>query len=251
MTRTAVVTGSAGGIGGAIRETLEGQGYRVVGVDLRGAEVNADLADPSTRSEAIAVVRDQVDGIDALVVAAGLGGTVSPASTIARVNHGAAVGFLEGLRDLLTEGGSAVAIGSNSSVFAPTDHPLLVALTAGDEERAAELADAEDGQLVYAVSKLALTRWCRAQATVWGEAGRRLNVVAPGPVPTALLQAQLDHPDYGPMVRAFPVPLGRWGTTDDIAAAVRFLVSDDAAWIHGVVLPVDGGTDAMARADVP
>lgn len=250
--RQAVVTGSAGGIGSAIRAALERDGYAVTGVDLRDAEVTADLSDPAERARAIAEVREACPELDALVVAAGLGGTVQPASTIARVNHSAAVAFLDGTRDLLVAGeGSAVVVGSNSAALAPVDDPLVSALLDGTEDAAAELADGCDGQLVYAVSKLALTRWCRRQVQPWGELGVRLNVVAPGPVETALLRAQLDDPTYGPAVRAFPVPLGRWGGADEIAAAVSFLLSEDAAWIHGVVLPVDGGTDALVHPDRP
>lgn len=254
VTRTAVVTGSAGGIGSAVVASLENAGYRVIGVDLANADVHADLADPEKRTHAVAEVADRVGHrLDALVVCAGLGGTVSPASTIARVNYFGAVAFLDGLRDSLMAGHepAAVAIGSNSASIAPGDHALASTLLAGDEEIAARLADQEDGQLVYAVGKLALTRWCRQGVQAWADAGVRLNVVAPGPVTTPLLQEQLDHPEYGPLVRAFPVPLNRWAEPREVAHAVRFLLSSEAAMIHGSTLFVDGGTDALVRPDVP
>jgi len=77
----------------------------------------------------------------------------------------------------------------------------------------------------------------------------RVNAVAPGPVLTALTKAALDHPVTGDLIRQYPVPLDRWGEPEEIAAAVWFLLSGDAAWITGAVLFVDGGTDALLRAD--
>lgn len=253
-TRTAVVTGSAGGIGSAVVTALENAGFRVTGVDLADADVHVDLADPGARAAAVDEVAELVGHrLDALVVCAGLGGTVTPASLVARVNYFGAVAILDGLREVLMAGSepAAVAVGSNSASFAPSDHALLAALLDGDEDHAVRLADREDGQLVYAVGKLALTRWCRSQVQTWGDDGVRLNVVAPGPVRTPLLQETLDHPDYGPLVRDFPVPLGRWAEPREIANLVRFLLSPEAAMIHGATLFVDGGTDALMRPDAP
>jgi NAD(P)-dependent dehydrogenase (short-subunit alcohol dehydrogenase family) len=66
---------------------------------------------------------------------------------------------------------------------------------------------------------------------------------------TPLLQGSLDHPVYGPAVRDFPIPTGGFGTPEQIASAVAFLLSPEAAFCCGSVLFVDGGTDALVRPD--
>ncbi|MBV8952473.1 MAG: SDR family oxidoreductase [Actinobacteria bacterium] len=247
------VTGSAGGLGRAICERIEQAGHRVIGVDVRDAEVVADLSTPSGRDEAVRAVGAACDGVlDGLVACAGLGGTVKPASLVARVNYFGAVGVLDGLKPCLGRGANpaAVAISSNSATAVPPgDDGLVERFLDGDEQGAAALADENDGELVYARSKLALARAVRRRVPEWGRDGIRLNAVAPGPVLTPLTQAALQHPVSGPLIKAFPVPLDRWGEPAEIAEAVWFLLGPQGSWIHGVVLFVDGGTDALIRGD--
>ena len=247
------VTGSAGGIGGAIRDRIEAEGHRVIGVDIRDAEVVADLSSADGRSAAIAGVRDAAgERLDGLVVAAGIGGsTGAPSSLVARVNYFGTIALLDGLRSLLERGddAAAVAIASNSASAVPVDDPELVdAFLAGDEEAAAALADGQDGELVYAQSKLALVRAVRRRAQEWGDVGVRVNAVAPGPVLTPLTEQALAHPVTGPLIRQYPIPLGRWGEPAEIADAVWFLLTA-GSWVHGTVLFVDGGTDALLNPD--
>lgn len=247
------VTGSAGGLGGAIRNRIEAEGHRVIGVDVRDAEVTADLSSHDGRSAAIAAVRDQAGGaLDGLVVAAGVGGsTPVPSSMVARINYFGAAELLEGLRESLVGGElrAAVAISSNSATAVPMDDTTLVdRCLAGDEDGAAALADELDGELVYAQSKLALARKVRRLAVEWAP-GLRVNAVAPGPVLTPLTQAALDHPVTGDLIRSYPIPLDRWGEKDEIAAAVWFLLSEQSSWTTGTLLFVDGGTDALIGPD--
>jgi NAD(P)-dependent dehydrogenase (short-subunit alcohol dehydrogenase family) len=247
------VTGSAGGIGGAIRARIEAEGRKVLGVDVRDAEVTADLSTSDGREAAIADIRAQAqDGLDALVVAAGIGGSTSaPPSTVARVNYFGAAALLEGLRGDLATGElrAAVAIASNSATAVPVADPTLVEhCLSGDEPAAVALADGLDGEMVYAQSKLALARKVRRLAAEWAPR-LRVNAVAPGPVLTPLTQAALAHPVTGDLIRAYPIPLDRWGEKDEIAEAVWFLLSPASSWTTGVVLFVDGGTDALLRPD--
>lgn len=255
--RTIVLSGAASGIGAAVRSRLERDGCRVLGVDLRDAEVVADLSDAAGRERALAEVRALAgERLDGLVACAGIGPQFEPRSRILSVNYFGAIALLDGLRPLLAcgEAPAAVAVSSNSATIAPgADGPLAAACLAGDEGEARRLAEETDGATAYAASKLALARWVRRQATrpEWAGAGIRLNAVAPGAVRTPLLEEGLEHPVFGAAIRGFPIPLGgRFGRPEQIAAAICVLLSSDASFCCGSVLFVDGGSDALLRADV-
>jgi NAD(P)-dependent dehydrogenase (short-subunit alcohol dehydrogenase family) len=252
--RVSAVTGSASGIGAAIRARLTRDGQRVIGIDLRNADVVADLGTPDGRAAAIAAVERESGGrLDGLVVCAGVGPQIADKPLIVSLNYFGAQVLLDGLRAALAGGrqAAAVAISSNSSSLPNTDSPLVTACLEGDEHEARRLAGTLEGQPVYGGSKLALTRWVRRHAPrpAWAGAGIRLNAVAPGPIQTPLLQGGLDDARYGPAIRGFPIPTGGFGAPDDIAAAVAFLLGPEARFCCGSVLFVDGGTDALLRAD--
>lgn len=250
--RTHVVTGSAGGLGSAITALLEADGSTVIGVDIGDADVTCDLADPESRARGLAEAVERVGGeLAGLVVCAGVGTHVSPPSVIARVNHFAAIATLEAFRPLLAQADDAacVVVGSNSASFAPPETPLINIFLGGDEEAAAAAADAEDGALVYAAAKRALTVATRRMSPKWADDGIRLNVVAPGPVDTPLLHGGLSHPTHGDAIRALPVPLGRWADRMEVARIIHLLLGPLTAFVHGSVWFMDGGTDALARPD--
>lgn len=254
--RTVVVTGSASGMGAATVARLRAAGDRVIGVDQRDADVLADLATPAGRQAAVDGVTAAVDGaLDGLVTWAGLAGlTDVPGHRLAAVNYFGTVALLEGLRPLLAAGDrpAAVAISSNSTTIQP-GLPLAVvdALLAGDEDAAAPLADDAGPLVMYPVTKTAISRWCRRHAPrpEWAGAGITLNVVAPGAVETPMLQATRQDPTIGELVDALPIPVGRPADPDEPAALVQFLLGPDARFLCGSVLFVDGGTDALLRAD--
>lgn len=248
----AVVTGSASGIGNAIRRRLEAQGDRVVGIDLRDAEVEADLSSSEGRRQAVAAALEATGGeIDRLVVAAGLGGHVEDLAALSSVNYFGAVEVLDGLRWAMEgrAGAAAVAICSNSAQLAPLDeHPFVVAMLEHDEKQARELAS-ELGPMAYGASKHALSRAVRRRAQEWGKLGVRLNGIAPGPTQTPMLQGTIDHPVIGAYFEQMEIPIGRRGEPDEIAGIVLFLLSEAAGFIHGSILYADGGQDAMTRPD--
>jgi NAD(P)-dependent dehydrogenase (short-subunit alcohol dehydrogenase family) len=250
--RTLLVTGSASGIGAAVCRRFERSGTRVVGVDVHDADVVADLSNVDGRRSALGAVHELVDGrLDGVVVCAGLGPQVTPTSDIARVNYFGATEVLDGALPMLQEGEapSAVAIASNAAGLTRADDTLLERLLADDEEGAAQRAEELDGTTVYGTGKLALVRAVRRRAGHWGKAGVRLNAVAPGPVNTPLLAGGLDDAAIGPLIEALPVPLGRRAAPHEIAAAVSVLLDPAHGYIHGSVLFVDGGSDALLRPD--
>ena len=254
MAKTTVITGSASGIGAAIRTRLEGEGDRVIGVDLADAEILADLSGGEGRSAALAAALEQCGGrLDRLVICAGLGTHVRPPSLVASVNYFGAVDVLDGLFDALSKGSdpAVVVVVSNSAQMAPLDDsPYVKALLDHDEARACRIVDELGASAIaYMGSKHALGRAVRRRARKWGDARIRLNGVAPGPVRTPLLEGALDDPETGDAVRSLNVPIGRWGEPEEVAALVAFLLGPEARWIHGSIYYVDGGSDAAIRPD--
>ena len=255
---TYAISGSASGMGAATRRRLEAGGRRVIGVDLRDAEVVADLATAEGRGEAVAAVIDASDGVlDGAVTAAGLGPPVD-GELIARVNYFGSVALLEGLRPALAASGGAqvVQFGSNSSTTTPNlPDELVAAFLDGHEEDAVAMLGEVDPvfapAVAYGGAKLAVTRWCRRNAVTeqWIGEGIRLNVIAPGPVDTPLLHKGQADEVYGPLMDAFPVPVPETPDADALAAWVEFLLSPVARFACGSVVYVDGGTDALLRPD--
>lgn len=94
------------------------------------------------------------------------------------------------------------------------------------------------GQANYAAAKAGLVGLARSLAREFGSRGVTVNVVAPGPISTDMLDAL---PEERRAAIAEVVPLGRFGTPDEVASTIRFLASDDAGFITGAVIPVDGG----------
>ncbi len=248
---TIALTGCASGIGRATRTALEGRGDRVIGVDLRDAEIVADLGTAEGRTAAVDGVLAACDGrLDGYAGFAGVPATAQPPSLLVTVSYFGSVAMLDGLRDALTRGTnpSAVAISSAAATIAPVDDGLVEACLAGDEAKATELD--VPGGVAYASVKLALGRWVRRQAPEWAAAGVRLNALAPGNTHTPLTQVTLDDPEIGPLMREVPVPVGRWAEPPEIAAAAEWLLSPAASFMVGSIVFVDGGTDAMVRPDM-
>src|SRR5258706_13633968 len=105
--RTVCITGSAGGIGAATRERLEKEGARVMGVDVRDAEVIADLSTPAGREAMVAAVTELCGGaLDGLVAAAGIMGDQP---LVVAINYFRAIATLDGLRPLPGPGADASA----------------------------------------------------------------------------------------------------------------------------------------------
>lgn len=256
VVRTVVVTGAASGMGAATAARLEAAGQRVIGVDVREAEVVADLGIVAGRQSAIDTVAELSGGtIDGLVTWAGVAGlTDLPGSLLVSVNHFGTVALLEGLRPLLARGDrpAAVAISSNSTTCQPGVPTDVVDLClAADEEAARAAADRAGALATYPATKTAVARWVRRHAPTpgWAGAGITLNAVAPGAVETPMLQATRDDAVIGPFLANFPIPVGRKGTADELAALVEFLLGPEARFLCGSLIFADGGTDALLHPD--
>ncbi|MEU9320040.1 SDR family oxidoreductase [Streptomyces sp. NPDC048295] len=253
MPRNVVVTGSSSGIGAALTVLFRAQGDRVIGVDLRGGEVEADLSTPEGRSAAAAAAVDVAGGVvDAVVTCAGV---AEPGTAMVTVNYFGTTEFLTALRPALAaaERPRVVAIGSISGT--QTHDPEIVdACLAGNEAAALEHAEraVADGRArqLYPSSKAALAQWARRTAVSegWADAGIPVNVVAPGIVLTPMSAGLFDDPEMKKIMdAAVPMPLNGYLEPEDVARAVLFLASDENSHITGQVVYVDGGAEATLR----
>ncbi|MGF7123063.1 SDR family oxidoreductase [Rhodococcus sp. BE178] len=255
MPRTFLVTGSASGIGAATTAYLRDQGARVIGTDLRDADITADLATEHGRADLVEQARELTGGrLDGVIACAGV--ALFDPLTI-KVNYFGAVATLEGLRPLLAAGTDprAVVISSVASLH-PNDPAIVDAALAGDEPAAVEAARAAvergHGALVYGSSKAAIARWVRRTAITaeWAGAGIPLNAIAPGTIVTPMIQAMLDTPaGLAAIDGAVPMPLHGHARPEQIAPLLSWLVSPKNSHVTGQVVFVDGGADAVLRGD--
>ena len=248
-----VISGSASGIGLATKQTLESQGDRVIGIDVRDADILADLSTPEGRRSAVEQALDATSGaIDGVVLCAGLSGVNTPPDTTLSVNYFGSVELFDALRPAMEGRPNPCAIGlvSNSSQFGiDYEDPMVLALLEGDETKCRAMVNELDRGAAYRYSKHALARAIRHRAIEWGPAGVRINAIVPGMTDTPMVQAIREDAEMGPFVDTLPIPLGRPGTSEEMAGVIAFMLSDAAAYITGMMLWVDGGTDASIRPD--
>jgi NAD(P)-dependent dehydrogenase (short-subunit alcohol dehydrogenase family) len=128
---------------------------------------------------------------------------------------------------------------------------LFEACLEGDEDEARRLGDELGAPVAYPSSKLAVARWVRRHApkAEWAGAGITLNAIAPGYVETPMtIEIRADE-KIGPLLDQFPIPVGRAGRPEEIAALVAFLLGPDARFLCGSVVLADGGSEALLRPD--
>jgi NAD(P)-dependent dehydrogenase (short-subunit alcohol dehydrogenase family) len=247
-------------MGHEVVQKLCAAGHFVICVDIEQADVVADLASPEGRRNAADRVLEMADGkLNGAVLAAGLGPApgVDRLHLIAQLNYLGVVDLLDAWRPALAAADRAkvVVFASNSTTTTPgvptrTVRALLVH-DADKAVRSVRLFGPAAPAMMYAASKIAVSRWVRRQAVNndWAGAGIRLNALAPGAIMTPLLQEQLSIPLQAKAIRAFPIPVGEYGDAGQLADWVLFMLSDAADFLCGSIVFVDGGSDAYFRAD--
>ncbi len=239
MTKTAIVTGAARGIGLATTHLFLAEGRRVAMIDRDADEllkvadgmenvlpIICDVSIPDQVNGMVAKVADAFGRIDALVNNAGVAAFEPIRKTDFDIWREVMATNLDGvflcshaaMPHLCEIGGAIVNIASISGLRAST---LRVA---------------------YGTSKAAVIQLTKQQAVELGEFGVRANCVAPGPVATKLAIAV-----HSPEIRAAyydAMPLGRYGSEEEIANVIVFLCSDNASFVTGQVIAADGGFEA-------
>ena len=228
--RVALVTGGNRGIGLAVAQRLADHGCRVA-VTYRSAPpdddrllaVQCDVTDEAAVDAAFSQVEDELGPVEILVSNAGITkdglvlrmseddfGSVIDANLTSgfRVAKRAVKGMMKGRWGRMVFVSSVVGLGGQA------------------------------GQANYAASKAGLVGLSRSLAKEFASRNITVNIVAPGPVQTDMIDALSDDQKEGILGA---VPLGRFAQPDEIAASVAFLASEDAGFITGAILPVDGG----------
>ncbi len=242
--KTAIVTGAGSGLGRATALRLAAEGARVACADLAadharetataiaaaGGEALAlevDVTDAEACARMIETTLRRFGALTTLVNSAGIAGPADPAPAaeawrqVVEVNLTGTWLAAQAAREALAAGGRGSVINLAS----------IYGVTGGSRSPA------------YAASKGGVTNLTRQLALQWAPA-IRVNCVCPGHVETPLTAAVMADPAW--RARTLPkYPLGRFGTVDDVAAAILYLASDDAAFVTGVALPVDGGYTAV------
>lgn len=257
MTRTYVVTGAASGIGAATADLLTNRGFRVIGVDLKNADVDADLSTPGGRAQAAQEATSLAGGtVDAVIAAAGI---AAPRSLTVAVNFFGVTEFLKAIQPALASSESPrVVVVSSMATLQPVSDDLVDAMLSGNEAKALEIGDAlaergeETGYLNYPSSKRALSRWVRRECItpMWAGANIPVNAVAPGTVVTPMTQDLLSTDEGKAMVdAAVPMPLNYHQGPEVIAALMAWLASEENTHVTGQTIYIDGGADASIRGD--
>ena len=227
--RVALVTGGSRGIGAAIAAALAQAGYRVAATSRSGKApddvlpVVCDVTDSESVDHAFTTVEEQLGPVEVLVANAG----VTRDGLLARMKED---DFTSVVDTNLTGTYRVVRRAARGMTRARFGRIVAISSVVG------LLGSA--GQVNYAASKSGLVGMARSITRELGARGVTANVVAPGYIDTEMTQS-LD--DELKAQYKTSIPAGRFAAPEEVAGVVRWLASDEAAYISGAVIPVDGG----------
>ncbi|MYS22196.1 3-oxoacyl-[acyl-carrier-protein] reductase [Streptomyces sp. DvalAA-14] len=234
MSRSVLVTGGNRGIGLAIARALAEAGDKVAVtyrtgkppadlIDLGVLAVRCDITDPEQVEQAFKEVEAAHGNVEVLIANAGM----TKDQLLMRMSE---EDFTSVLDTNLTGTFRVVKRANRGMLRARKGRVVLISSVVGLTGQA--------GQANYAASKAGLVGFARSLARELGSRDITFNVVAPGFVDTDMTRSLSEEQRAGIVAS---VPLGRYAKAEEIASVVRFLVSDDASYITGAVIPVDGG----------
>jgi 3-oxoacyl-[acyl-carrier protein] reductase len=233
MSRVVLVTGGAKGIGLATARAFVANGDKVA-ITYRSAPppaddassflcVPCDITDSSQIDAAFTTIEEQLGPVEVLVSNAG----ITADMLVLRMNDD---DFTRVVDANLTGGFRVAKRAVTKMMRARWGRIIFVSSVVG--------ATGQAGQANYAASKAGLVGFARSLAREFASRKITVNVVAPGPISTDMMEAVAE--DRRSLIEA-AVPLGRFGTPDEVAGTIVFLASDAAAYTTGAVIPVDGG----------
>ena len=247
--KCALITGAGSGIGraSAMRFHQGGAAIMCADIDLAAAEdvanhigqlggraeaIRVDVADREAVQRALQGTVDAFGGLDVLFNNAGVGSGPGWEATI-RIN-------LEGVYNGLYYGAEMMAERGGGSIINTASILGMVGMAPFPGE---PLVPRDYGMGAYAASKGAVVQLTRQFAVSYGSRGVRVNAIAPGFIVTPMTAMFREVPEVDQFLISLH-PMGRLGQPEEIAAAAAFLASDEASFINGVILPVDGGYTA-------
>jgi len=242
--KAALVTGAARGIGLATAQWFLAQGHTVALLDIDGPALDAAASELSETARLLVL---HADVRDAAQVAQAVASVDARFGRLDALVNNAGIAVFKPLLDTAFDEWRDVMATNLDGPFLCTQAaaPLMLKHGGGAVVNIASISGlrASTLRVAYGTSKAALIHLTKQQAAELGDLGIRVNAIAPGPVDTAM--AKLVHSAEIRRDYHDSIPLARYGTPEEVAAAIGFLCSDAASYINGQCLAVDGGFDAV------